>query len=73
MKDDNDPNKLKEQLREINNKYFQRLGRISKEDKIAVVMSVAPDKYITMLTSEQRRLGGDVMVDELIKALSHMY
>lgn len=65
MKKGKDPATLFEQISSIENKYNTPTKKIDPDDLIAVVLDSAPNEYQSMLTSEQRRLGATVTIEDL--------
>jgi hypothetical protein len=65
MKKGKDPATLFEQICSIENKYNTATKKIDEDDLIAVVLDAAPSEYQALLTSEQRRLGTSLKIDDL--------
>jgi hypothetical protein len=60
-------------LSTIENRYNTTTRRLDDEDKIAVVLSAAPDEYQAMLTNEQRRLGANITTEDLEEAMNQYW
>jgi hypothetical protein len=65
MKKSKDPATLFEQICSIANKYNTATKKIDEDDLIAVVLDAAPSEYQALLTSERRRLGTSLKIDDL--------
>ena len=57
MKNSEDPSVLFEQVSAIQNRYDTDVHHIDEEELIAVVMGAAPEKYLSVITCEQRVKG----------------
>ena len=65
MKKGEDPATLFEQLKNIENRYNTATQRLDEEDMIAIVLGAATSEYQSIVTAKQRRLGGNIKLDDL--------
>ena len=73
MRKDDDPAKLFEQLSAIENKFNKPGNVIPEEELIAVVISAAPESYVSLLTSEQRARGDALTLQHLEEAMTQQH
>jgi Zinc knuckle len=60
-------------LSTIKNRYNTMTRRLDDEDKIAVVLSAAPDEYQAMLMNEQWRLGANITTEDLAEVMNQYW
>jgi hypothetical protein len=65
MKKGKDPATLFEQMCSIENKCNTTTKKIDADNLIAAVLDAAPTEYRALLTSEQRRLGANLTIEDL--------
>ena len=70
LKKTEDPAKLFEQIAAIQNRYNTASKKIDEEDLIATVLEKAPKEYQALLTGEQLRLGDELTIEHLRKAMT---
>jgi gag-polypeptide of LTR copia-type/Zinc knuckle len=73
MKKGSNPATIFEQLSTIKNRYNTMTRRLDDEDKIAVVLSAAPDEYQAMLMNEQWRLGANITTEDLAEVMNQYW
>jgi hypothetical protein len=73
MKRGDDPRVIFEQLSAVKNMYNTATSKIKEEDLIAVVIAAAPKDYQGVLTNEQLRLGGQLKLTDLHKAMNALW
>ena len=69
MKSETDPATLFEQLSSVENKHDTDTRKIDEEDKIAVILTVAPKEHQAVLTIEQRSKGATLLMSDLEEAM----
>ena len=72
MKKDDDPSTIFEQLSSIENRYNTAERQMEQEDMIAVVLHAAPEKYQSVLTTEQRIQKDDISLEHLETAMTQL-
>jgi hypothetical protein len=65
MRDTEDPSILVEQVSAIQNRYDTDAHHIDEEELIAVIMGAAPEKYLSVITCEQRVKGNLMSLHDL--------
>ena len=72
MKRDDNPQTLFEQIANIKNQYLDPKANIKleEEDLIAQVIAAAPRAYQAVLTAEQLRLGANITMKDISKAMT---
>ena len=73
MKKDEDPATIFEQISAIKNRYNTSTKKIDPEELIAVVLDVAPKEYKAVLTSEQRRKGTNLVIEDLSSVMNQLW
>ena len=73
MKKDDDPSTIFEQLSSIENRYNTADRQMEQEDMIAVVLHAAPEKYQSVLTTEQRIQKDDISLEHLETAMTQLW
>ena len=73
MKKDEDPTTLFEQLSAIENAYNTESRKIDEDDLVAVILDKAPKEYKSVITAEQQARGENLTLDDLEKAMDHLY
>ncbi|CAJ1934665.1 unnamed protein product [Cylindrotheca closterium] len=67
MKKDDDPNRLFEQISQIENKYVTQ--KLSLEDLLAIVLDAAPIEYGATITAETRNKGNALTLEDIREAM----
>jgi hypothetical protein len=67
------PSQLFKQLNSIQNQYLGLKRRIEKEELVAVVFEVAPNKYYMVLAVESRIIGSALTLDDLGAAKTEQF
>ncbi|CAJ1954020.1 unnamed protein product [Cylindrotheca closterium] len=67
MKKDDDPNRLCEQISQIENKYVTQ--KLSLEDLLAIVSDAAPIEYGATITAEKRNKGNALTLEDIREAM----
>jgi hypothetical protein len=65
MKDSEDPSTLFEKVSAIQNCYDTDADHIEEEELIAVIIGAAPEKYLSVITCEQRAKGDQMSLQDL--------
>jgi hypothetical protein len=65
MKDAEDPSILFEQVSAMQNRYDTDAHHIEEEEPIEVIMGAAPEKYLLVITCEQRVKGNLMSAHDL--------
>lgn len=73
MSDEEDPEVLSERICTVNNKYVQSLGVLPDEEQIVIILARSPEKYSSILATEQRAKTTTLTPDDLIDAMTLVY
>jgi hypothetical protein len=73
MKKGEDPVTLFKQLRNIENRYNTATQTLEEDNMIAVVLGAATSEYQSIVTAKQRRLGGNITLDNLEECMNQYW
>lgn len=73
MKEKDEPDKLFEQIGEVQQRYSAANMTVDEADLMAVVFTVAPKKYQAVLSSVQMEKGEDLDLDDLESTMNQVY
>ena len=73
MRDDEDPCSIFEQIAEIKNRFQDASHKVDEDEFVAIVMEKAPERYKTVLTTEQLRLGEAVDLESMSVAMNRLW